>query len=250
MLFKYGVLAFESLKAKQNLDALEDIGGENIVEFGKVFGHLDDLEATLYHQIIKGRINVVRALQKRVEENALEKVLQKHLFDHLWLLDPSWERATSTEYMEQQVTTEFDKVTAGLSEEEQKGRIDIKYRTTAGKHVIIELKRANIATDTDTLSKQIGLYRAALQKILHGMNADESRVDVVCVVGRDLKDWSNRNGRKESEDMLRVRGARVVTYNELIANSYKAYKDFLDKSEELGRVARLLNAIDETLTTE
>ena len=247
MLFKYGVLAFENLKAKQNLDALENVTGENIVEFGKVFSHLDDLEASLYHQIVKGRINVVRALHNKVENDAKEKVIQKHLFDHLWLLDPSWERATATEYMEQQVATEFSLVTEKLTEEERNGRIDIKYLTTAGKHVIVELKRASVLTNTQELLGQITLYRDAMQKILLNMGKDASQIDIVCVVGRDLKDWSNHNGKKESEDLLKVKGARVVLYDQLIENAFKAYEDFLEKSDQAGRVFRLLSSIDETL---
>lgn len=247
MLFKYGVLAFETLKAKQNLDALDSISAESIVEFGKVFSHLDDLEATLYHQIIKGRINVVRALQQKVEENALEKVIQEHLFDHLWLLDPSWERATATQYMEKRVEKEFKKVTAKLTEEERKGRVDIRYRTTAGKHVIVELKRAGVLIDTDALYKQIGLYRSALKKILREIGQEDAPIEIVCVVGRELSDWANTGGKQESENTFKVRDARVVLYQELIDNAYKAYKDFLDKSDEVGRVLRLFADIEENL---
>lgn len=246
-LFKYGVLAFESLKARRNLDALEGVSADNIVQFGKVFGHIDDLEASLYHQIVSGRVEVVRALQEKVETNVLERVIQKHLFDHLWLLDPSWERATATEYMEKTVKKEFGKITTKLSPQEKKGRVDIKYRTTAGKHVIVELKRANVRTDTDTLNKQVGLYRTALEKILRDMGQPNEQIDVVCIVGKPLKDWDNPNGRQESEDILKVRGARVVLYQELINNAYKAYKDYLAKSEEAGRVFQLLGDIEKGL---
>jgi len=78
-----------------------------------------------------------------VNDDALEKAIQQHLFKHLWLLDPSWERATGTEYMEQQVDTEFKKLNAKLTKEEKEGRVDIKYATRVGpSHLIIELKRA------------------------------------------------------------------------------------------------------------
>jgi len=247
MLFKHGVLAFESLKAKQNLDALESISAENLVQFSEIFGHLDDLEATLYHQIIAGRINVVRALQGKVEDDALEKVVQEHLFNHLWLLDPSWERATSTEYMEQRVETEFGKITNTLSKEEREGRIDIKYRTTGGKHVIIELKRASVKANTDILCAQVKKYRTALKKILIDLGKVNDQIEIVCVVGKPLADWDDPDGRQISNDQFKAVDARVILYQELIENSFKAYKDFLDQSKEAGRVFKLLRAIEESI---
>ena len=137
-LFKYGVLAFESLKSKQNLDAITSVSGESIIEFGKVFGTLDELESSLYHQIVSGRVGVVRALIEQVDQNAKERVIQEHLFDHLWLLDPSWERASTTEFMEARVGKEFASISRTLTAEEKSDRIDIQYRTAAGRHVIVE----------------------------------------------------------------------------------------------------------------
>lgn len=142
-LFKHGVLAFESLRYKENLDALDTISLDNLQALTAIFVNLDDIEAALYHQIVNERVQVIKALKEKVEENALEKVVQEHLFKHLWLLDPSWERATGAAYMEERVKTEFDKIDAKLTEEEKSGRIDLKYTTTSGKHVVVELKRAN-----------------------------------------------------------------------------------------------------------
>ena len=245
VLFKHGVLAFETLKAKENIDALDQITGENIVQFGKVFGNQDELEATFYYQIVQGRIRVVRALQEMVDENARERVIQEHVFDHLWLLDPSWERATATESMEQRVSTAFRGVDAGLSDKEKSGRVDIRYRTTAGKHVIIELKRAGVDTDTSQLLGQVDLYRNALRKLLEKSGDRHPNIDTVCVVGTALRDWETPARRKESEETLKAKDIRVVTYQELIENAYKAYNDFLNKSKKAGRIIGLLGRIED-----
>ena len=247
ILFQYSVLAFEYLKAKQNLDALGDLTGDTIVEFGKVFGHLDDLEATLYHQIVKGRIGAVRVLQNLVKENKKEREIQKYLFDHLWLLDPSWEKVSGSERMEQRLVKELEKKPNLLTDEELRGRVDIRYRTTAGKHIIVELKRASVRTDTLTLLGQIETYRNALQKILSATeNEQEPKIEIICVVGRDLKDWENHNGRKRSEEKLRIDGARVVLYDQLINSAFNAYQEFLEKSPyEEGPISQLLQKIEE-----
>ena len=245
VLFKHGVLAFETLKAKENIDALNQVTGENIVQFGKVFGNQDELEATFYYQIVQGRIHVVRALQEMVDENTRERVIQEHVFDHLWLLDPSWERATATESMEQRVSTAFRGVDADLSKKEKIGRVDIRYRTTAGKHVIVELKRAGFMTDTAQLLGQVDRYRSALRKLLIESDEPHPNIDTVCVIGRDLRDWGNPRGREESEATLRAKGIRVVTYQALIENAHRAYKDFLERSKEAGRIIGLLGRIED-----
>ena len=241
-LFKHGVLAFEAMKAKENLDALESITAENIVQFGEVFGTQDELEATFYYQIVQARIEVVRALKDRTEEDALEAVIQKHLFEHLWLLDPSWERAATTEYMERRVSTEFAELQNKPSDDEA-GRVDIKYRTTAGKHVIVELKRASVVTDTATLLAQVDKYRTCLRRILEDIGDASRHIDTVCVVGKPLRDWANPPGREESEHTLGAKNIRVITYAELLQSAYKSYQEFLDKSAEAGRIVQLLKSI-------
>jgi hypothetical protein len=165
-LFAYAVLAFENLRYKENLDALEKLTPENIEAFGEIFANLNDVEATLYHQILKARIEAIEALEEKVDAKAREKVLQKHLYENLWLLDPAWERATDTEYMEKRVATEFEKVTTKMTEEEKKGRYDIKYKKNSGKHVIIELKKAEREMTQGELIDQGQKYLGALQKIL------------------------------------------------------------------------------------
>ena len=244
-ILKNSVLAFETLRYKQNLEALEHLSTENLSALTEIFTDLDDIEATLYHQIVSERIQVIDALQKNVEEAALEKVVQEHVFKHLWLLDASWERATETAYMEQSVLKEFNKINAKLTDEEKAGRLDIKYTTTSGKHVIVELKRADRVTTTPELMEQTEKYRNALRKLLREENRGTEQVEVVCIVGMALRDWGQVDGRKESDLALKAKDTRVVMYQELLQNAYKAYQQYIEKHEEAGRVSRLISAIEE-----
>jgi len=244
-LMKYSVLAFESLRYKGNLDALERISPENLEALVEIFESLDDIEATLYHQIVRERIEVIKILQEKVEENAREKAVQQHLFTHLWLLDPSWERATETPRMEQSVAKEFAGIDANLTDEEREGRVDIRYTTTSGKHVIVELKRAGRRVSSSEIVNQVSKYRNALRKVLREASKSNEPIEVVCVVGRELVDWDEENGREESAEMLAAKGVRVVMYQELIDNAYRAYKRFLEKSQETGRVFNLIKSLDE-----
>lgn len=244
-IIKNSVLAFESLRYKQNLQVLDRISADNLAAVAEFFADYDDIEATLYHQIVQERLAVIHALNEKVEEPARERVIQEHLFTHLWLLDPSWERATETPYMEQQVATEFGRIDANLSDEERRGRVDIKYKTVSGKHVIIELKRADIIVTSKSLLNQVDNYREALQKLLVETGNQHDPIEIVCVVGREPADWSNFNGRQTSDRMLGAINARVVMYQQLIENAMRAYSDFTQKQKKAGRISQLIREIEE-----
>ncbi len=241
-LFKHSILAFESLSYKENLDALEAISPENLEEFTKVLGQLDDIEATMYHQIVTERIEVIEALQEKVERDVLEKLIQQHIFKHLWLLDPAWERATENPFMERSVAAAFGKIDAKLSKEERKGRLDIKYKASSGKHIIVELKRADIVVTTPDLMAQVDKYRSALGKVLKAAKVREP-IEVVCVLGRPPKDWDGDN-QVSWERSLHERDIRVVQYAELIKNASASYSAYLEKHKEVGRVLEIIKSLE------
>ena len=209
-----------------------------------IFVQLDDLEASAYYQITKGRLEVIRELNESVDANTREMVIQKHLFKHLWLLDPSWERAAQTELMESRVEKAFDSIDAGLSEEQRNGRLDIKYKTTGNKHVIIELKRPRVAVDSSELQRQVKKYRGAVLNILKEQGKQNEYVEFVCVVGRDPKDWGDYDkSEEESRGALEELKARIVKYDELINNAQMAYRDYTKQKKNVARTFNLIREI-------
>ena len=217
-LYKQSIFMFEKLRYKGLLEKLDKVSAENIPALSQIFGSLDELEAYLYYEIVQERLRIIEKLYKHVSENEKEEVIQKYLYDHLWLLDPSWDRATETTetpFMEQNVQREFDNLDAGLTDEEKRGRFDIKYKMTTGKHVIIELKRADRVLDEHELASQVTKYRDALQKLVWAAGKQEP-VEVVCLVGKPLRQWEVPGGQEESRRTLAIRSIRVVLYDELI----------------------------------
>lgn len=244
-LFKYGVLAFESLKIRDSLSKLEKISEGDVAGYLKAYERHDDLEAQLYYEISKGRLNVIESFQELIDDNALEKDLQKYLFQHLWLLDPSWDRATSDPIMEKEIKN------AVLNDEEfdgeymkEIGRSDIQYRKSGGKHVIIELKRAGVITDTSTLYAQVSKYQRKLKQLLLNLQKTDQDYEIICVVGKDLRDWKEHNGREDSRKSLSAIQARVQTYSEMTDSARRAYIDYLNASEKAGKIYKVLEAID------
>ncbi|MDH5364108.1 MAG: hypothetical protein OEW82_02920, partial [Dehalococcoidia bacterium] len=179
-----------------------------------------------------------------------EKVIQKHLYDHLWLLDTHWDRATETPLMEQRVKTEWGKINAKLSPEEEKGRFDIKYKKTSGKHIIIELKKADVVVSTIQIIDQVVKYRDALHKILVDNGKEDEPIEVVCLAGKPLSDWKTPKDKEESRRMMDVKSIRVVLYEELIEDAYRSYQKYLDVKADTGRIYKLVAAIDEYIPEE
>jgi hypothetical protein len=244
-LFKYSIIAFESFKYKNNLKALDNLQPEEIGVFGNLFSEYDDIEATLYYQIVSERLSVIGALQEKVENTAKEKILQTHIYKHLWLLDPHWERATDNAYMEQTVAKEFGSINAGLTPEEAAGRVDIKYKETSGKHIIIELKKADISIDHNDLAKQVLKYKKGLKKCLVTVGKGREPVEVICVLGMKCKNWTGPDDENEGRESLEKLGIRVVLYPQLIHNAYQVYAEFIKKHEESGRIHKFIQQIDE-----
>lgn len=143
-LMKQGVLAFENMKIRNALDSLNEISDDNLDKFLEIFDHYKDIEAGVYYTITNERLKIIQSLKEKMQNNEIEKILQKHIFNNLWLLDPSWERGTEIAEMEEAIQL----VAQNDSDDVKRGRIDIHYRQTAKKHLIIELKKADVVTTT------------------------------------------------------------------------------------------------------
>lgn len=243
-LYKYSVLAFENLMHKDRLSVIENLTPENMEEITKIFADLSDIEASHYYQIVSERLQVIEALDRMVEENVVEKLIQDYLPEQFWLLDPSWERAKDALYVEQKVTTAFDKINEKLDPDERKGRIDIRYKKMAGQHVIIELKRPGIKANDHDLLAQVNKYRTALQKQLNLTGAGDDTIEIVCIVGEELRQWTSPRERERSKDILAGGNIRVVLYRELINDALQSYDEFLEKKNEAGRICELIRNIE------
>lgn len=130
-----------------------------------------------------------------------------------------------------------------------KDRVDIKYCKTGGEHVVVELKRADRAVTTSELMAQTEKYRPQIRQRLSQKAGKDVEVQVVCVVGRDLKDWSEVGGREKSRMALEHYNTRVMLYPELVANATLAYQEYLDANREVGAIRDILHAMENQLTS-
>ena len=225
-LYRASMLAFEKLALKDMLSALDDWETHRDFELlARLMSEVDEIEATGYRDIVEGRLKVIQQLRGLLPD-ALEKALQQHLFDHLWLLHPSWERAASAPRMEETVRAEFSKIDAGLTDEEKRGRLDLRFQTVPGKHVIVELKRYGRRVTANDLASQLRKYRDALRKCLRAkFPADPQAIECIAVLGSEPTPLDDPETNFRVLDAI---GARYVTYDELVMQAEASYRDYLD----------------------
>ena len=193
LLLRHGILAFERMKlTEEERDLVSNI--ENIPKLLEMFSDRDAYEASLYCDIVKSRLETIKNIQKFKEENAREKVIQEYLFNHLWLLDPAWNRVDETKRMETTLTKELAEGIK-LTKEERRTRVDIVYRTYVNKHVIVELKRGDRTVSLIELQKQGQDYYDKLEKLLINQGYPNPEIEVIFVLGKNLKEQTTNPKR-------------------------------------------------------
>ena len=241
VLYRHGVLAFERMRIRGSTE--EFIASVHDVDkLLSVLADRDALEAALYRDIVKSRLEAIKDFQGIVDDNAKERVLHKYLFNHLWLLDPAWERATDSEIMESRLTEE-GVLTDDLTEKEKLGRVDIAYRTNAGKHIIVELKKAGRKMKLLELQEQGQTYVDKLKKILIAQGENSPNIEVVFVLGKPVDDEKDNPDRVKASMSAVSPGSRIRHYDSLIQGAQDAYSEYLKKSKELDRLEEIVDQI-------
>ena len=241
LLYRHGILAFERMRIRGSHEEFV-ASVQDVDKLLSVLADRDALEASLYRDIVKSRLDAIRDFQGIVDDDAKEKVLQKYLFKHLWLLDPAWERATDSEIMESRLIQE-GVITDNLTEKEKLSRVDIVYRTNAGKHIIVELKKAGRKMNLLELQEQGQSYVDKLRKIMLAQSDNSPNIEVVFVVGKPLDEEKDNPDRIKASMAAVSPGSRIIHYDALIQGALNAYSEYLNKSKELDRLEEIVDQL-------
>lgn len=241
LMYRHGILAFERMKLRGSTEELAT-SVESVEKLLAVLADRDSLEASLYRDIVKSRLEAIKNFQAIVDEEAQERVLQKYLFNHLWLLDAAWERATDSAVMETRLAEE-GVLTEDMTEKERLGRVDIAYRTNAGKHIIVELKKVERKMKLLDLQEQGQTYVDKLKKILLKQNDATPNIEVIFVLGKPIDEEAWNPERLKSSMAAISPGSRIVHYDSLIRGAQEAYSEYLSKSKEFDRLEKIVDRI-------
>ena len=239
-LYADGIMAFESRKIEFALQALGNADPENMAALLKCLSSVDEIEAGHYYKIVRGRLDIIHKLRGLVESNVYERELRDYIFEHLWLLDPAWERATEYKYMERRLQRVVDGVPKGNTAVQT----DIRYRRVSGAHVIVELKRPGRRLSKSEIEDQLVMYSEAVENDLQkSPEHSQFPIESFCIVDELPIGWDDLRVRERAERSLAVYSIRVLTYTRLIDNAYSVYSAYLKASADMNGLRALLDKV-------
>jgi hypothetical protein len=238
VLLKHGVMAFETLTLKGNLSALEEMPIDNVEGFKQILAAMEDLEIAHYYQIAKSRWTILKRFEELIDENAKEKFLQQEIYDHPWLMDAAWERATNDIEKEKRFYTKLKAKKLGKDRNSALARYDIKYLTVSGKDLIVELKRSGVRLTADKIYRQVMKYADIMRMNKDADTSETIPFEIIVLVG----DYPAGYG-SEIEDSLKPFRAKIMTYSHLIDRAYLTYGDYLDRQKKVDRIQKLVDLI-------
>ena len=241
---KNAVLAFEKVKIRGNLNSLKELSSFNAEVFRPILKSIDDIEESYFYDVTKQRLGIIEKFESLKDNNEKEKVIQKYLYEHLWLLDPAWERTTET-YIEKNLSNELKQA---CPENDSGARLDIAYKNIAGKHIIIEMKKEipSYQIDIYDLIKQGNKYIDATKQwyLIHNNQNEISGIEVYFLVGTKIKNKIYQTTSKERVNgLLRESNAVLLTYDELITRSRTSYAEYLNKKSEIQKIKDIIENI-------
>lgn len=238
-LFKHGIMAFETLALKGNLEALSETPTFDVEGLKSIMSAMEDLEIAHYYQAAKIRWTVLREFEKLVDRKAKEKFLQNHIYKNTWLMDTAWERPTNDKRKEKRFTDKLKAKRIGLDRNKQLSRYDIKYLTVSGKDLIVELKRSGVSLTVEKVIGQVKKYAEIMRALAKETSTSLTpNFEIIVLMG----DYPTGYGI-EDENALKNYNTRIWTYEILIEHARATYGDFLERQKKIDRIQKMVDSL-------
>jgi hypothetical protein len=238
ILYRGAIIGFEKLKLRKQLDRLVGVTDVLSTEFASIFSSLNDVEEAAYSEITKQRLEVIKKFKDITNDPfALEKVAQQYLFEHLWLLDPSWDRVSGRAEMELTLTRFIKK----RDPDSTGARLDITYRASSGRHIVVELKKPSLTNlDFVTLYQQVRKYKSAVEEYYKDQlpGTPQPPIDIYLLIAKTPNGFSESDRRSLAEQ-----NGQIITYQQLITDAINAYQTYLDAMKNTGDLETILNKL-------
>jgi hypothetical protein len=245
-LLRHQILAFEKMKIQDNIEEIDQLDIEkNVTSFNSLILSIEDIEASMHHDLLEQRLAVIKKLKDHTKNKVKERVVQDHIYQHLWLIDPTWEHLDkSTE--QEKTLTEYLKRTCPDSTDG--ARLDIGYKTTAGRYVVIELKKPGLPSiNAEILISQGEKYYMALKQYFRdnpGSCPSHGVIPTIDIVFLVDKNPIKNDGQKELlEPRLKTINGKIITYNDLINQASEAYQEHLTAIEKIDKIRGIVDGL-------
>lgn len=206
---------------------------QNITEevFIEMFKKLEINEALVLKANLDDRLKVIKKLQEAIDTEAVEKVFEKHLQLHPWLINPYWDTLSENDIIPQKHLYEKNLDKKG----DLIGITDLLvYAKEEQYPVIVELKREKItnysAPDVEEIINQIRRYRNGINSILKTQNKHVNNIKDIpayFIIG------SKSHEKLEITELNEIKdnNIKLLTYKHLIHIALNTYKTTLNANK-------------------
>jgi len=238
VLYRGAIVGFEKLRLTKQLDRLANVFDVLSPEFAAIFASLEQVEETAYAEITRQRLEVIKKFANIANDpGTLERVAQLYLFEHLWLLEPGWDRVTGRAEMELTLTEHLKKE----QPDSTGARLDISYRASSGRHIVVELKKpTKTALNYIDLYTQVTKYKDAVEAYYRDKepNKPVPPLDIYLLVAKTPVGFDESKRKSLAE----VNG-RLITYAQLINDAKNAYQHYLSVATKTGALEATLRKL-------
>lgn len=237
-LFKHGVMAFETLALRGNLEALSKFTTISGDDFKVILDAMSELDAAHYYQVARNRWAVLKDFQRLVNDDEKERLVQEKIFQNTWLMDASWERPTVDPDMEKKFVDKLEGERLGLDKNVALSRYDIKYLTVSNKDLLIELKRGGRSVSFAELIEQVDKYST----IMTALATDARKApnfEIIVLIGVLPPGGFNQ----QQENSFKSFNARVMTFSQLIEHAKASYGEYLEAHKKVSNIQNLIDRL-------
>lgn len=204
--------------------------GTILKKFYNLFDKTEINSALRIKSNIQDRLNVIEELSKHIDDEAKEKVFEKHLMNHPWLINPYWDKASHNVVTS---TQEHYEMLVGNNKVE--GYADLIIRVAEETHPIIcELKREKKTgysnPNPDAIMQQITTYRRGIsikEEELSGVSIGYNSIKAFFICGDHVVSQMKSRDRTFLEVDNNI---KILTYSQIIQGAKGIYSKAVTES--------------------
>jgi hypothetical protein len=196
----------------------QDIDENKLLE---MLSEADILTALNIAETVKTKILAIGELNERVKSRQLENKVRDYIYEHPWIIHPKWERFQKERSVAKLVQ---DLGVKNLTSEFFNGRVDLAL-SAGSSLLLVEFIRPGLEIDLDHLDR-INYYVMDIRSNLSKETANPIKsLETAYVIADTKKDIELVHKRILQ---LEEEGIFVMTWNTLIEQALKQWKDYLD----------------------
>jgi hypothetical protein len=224
--------AWEGGRLQELINSLGEAADLDEAQLLQILAESNILTSLHAAEKVRGQLNLVQGLRRRIEERELENAVRDYIAEHPWLVSPKWETFVVERRLSRLIRDA--QAEAGLDEDpDWQGRVDLVL--SAGPTLLVmEFMRPNLAVDWDHVDR----YQRYIDTLREKVAASTSTFEVVegLLVADKLERRTGMTGRIQT---LRQQRMDVLSWEGLLDGAEAQWRGYLELLQERAPDERL-----------